>query len=189
MLCSCDFNPWQEKGEIQPTSSAWCWHVQPRLEFWEVCKQFWLFLGQVAAVQADGWGSGWQLRPQPLSLSPSVNELLYFNIFTWLIKSTHKGLDASSDGYDDDNSLGSWFRAVQLGAPEIHRETVTWLAWPRCRDEDDYYAFLREMVRHWDGSSRLCAEAHTWYVLAGGYLVRWSKNVSSKMFAAPQAKM
>ena len=33
-------------------------------------------------------------------------------IFRW-------GLDASSDGYDDDNS---------------------------CRDEDDYYAFLREMA-------------------------------------------
>lgn len=36
----------------------------------------------------------------------------------------YKGLDASSDGYDDDNSLGSWFRlgsrdVVTMAQPQV----------------------------------------------------------------------
>ena len=80
----------------------------------------------------------------------------------------YKGLDASSDGYDDDNSLGSWFRPVH------------WVALSGCRDDNHGPGVVTKMTTmhffarwcdQWDGTqknrmrrSQLCAEAQSWYV-------------------------
>ena len=53
--------------------------------------------------------------------------LLYFNRLIdggKMLTLPYKGLDASSDGYDDDNSLGSWFRlgsrdVVTMAQPQV----------------------------------------------------------------------
>ena len=180
----------EEKGEIQPTSGTWCRPVELLLS--KKSRGFLAFL-QDAAVQADGWGSGWWSWPhlqqegskfflgcnsmliltekygwflevkthfeaflsqmnkgtfylynrehwswcRTFSLQSSILssffDLFWFSSFPSGSKKlsslpTVEALDASSDGYDDDNS---------------------------CRDEDDYYAFLREMA-WWLSLVKLC---------------------------------